>query len=1246
MISKSKKICAIVLSLALAVGVISFAAPKQSATTMANEKTVYDEIKLSQLSNKTLKDVADTALIDGAKAAEKVNSYSNKEDYKSALNAAMTSYYKTNNKKQMKKFAANLDKRAAGVEAGYKKAAKERAKGAKNGFVPGEVTAIFDADLTKKEIEDVCKSQDATLKKCYKIHTGDYMTVINISKGQTVDEASAAFSKLSFVQAADSNDLAKPTASPELANLTNDPYIGEEYHFDNMHVKGAWDYLREHAHKKVKVAVIDVGCYWDNPDIKNVVTDESYDFEEDKPVKDVTYNSKQSHGTAVVGVLAAESNNGKLLAGVASGYDNSICDVMLLQAGRYYSDTNSYSLPNDNTFEALNYALAHGAQVVNMSYGAESSNTTVDTYFKKLYKAGIVLVAAAGNNNSSATFYPSDSPYVISAAASDRNNAKASFSNWGSKKDILAPGDYMPCLSYYKDSIGYASGTSFASPATAAVAAMMLSVNPNLNTYDVGRIMQNTDTTCTDQDTKEKFDHGVINAEKCVKRADGYNPKDTFENETERRLVDIAYKANVVSDCGIEGYPLNNINDMNENTWGGVTPGSRQTITLNFDKQYEMSYIKVKFANQADGAIFYASSENGTTFSDLSYSMGPPVSGDHECYAYYPDKGALRTVKSIQLKLFSLRENAYIKEVEVWAYEDVPRAADSCTMDEMIFAPDNLKAEILGYHKVKLTWDVTDQMRAKGYEFDVYDEGALVATTKENSIILNDTVGRAGGLMYGVRSKYNGKVSSDVATYSTSISWHNYTTSQQESTTQNNAILTNLSYNKPAFASSEENAGTKAEFAFDGNENTRWSSQWTDDEWIYVDLGKVCTINKVTIKWEAARAAVYDTYLSTDGENWTKYAANGQNAEETSNTLGNRPARYVKMVGVKRNTGYGYSIYEMKVWGYDNVAETTVAPTDPTTTIAPTTTKETTIAPTTTVVPTTKIDGRRIITGKYDVSKENVAAGKTAFASSEENGGVKADKVCDGDMNTRWSSQWTDDEWIVVDLGEVMPIAQVKLHWEAAYGRDYVVQFSEDGETYYDKRTTTNNSLRDTIEGFPAEYTRYIRVKCSKRATGYGYSLFEIEAFPAILSGETTVAPTTVAPTTSMPQFTNLALGKNATASTYENDSMTAVKAFDGDMNTRWASAWEDNQFIRVNLESVRYINHIVINWEAAYGKSYEIQLSNEGKVWNTKKVITNSDGGIDTVQIGDRAQFVRVVCTERGTNYGFSMFEMAVMGY
>ncbi|MET3986917.1 discoidin domain-containing protein [Streptomyces sp. PvR034] len=129
------------------------------------------------------------------------------------------------------------------------------------------------------------------------------------------------------------------------------------------------------------------------------------------------------------------------------------------------------------------------------------------------------------------------------------------------------------------------------------------------------------------------------------------------------------------------------------------------------------------------------------------------------------------------------------------------------------------------------------------------------------------------------------------------------------------AAPTLLSQGKPATASSIEGAGTPASAAVDGDNNTRWSSQFADPQWIQVDLGAPAQVSQVVLRWEAAYAKAYRIELSTDGANWsTAYStAAGTGGVQTHDLSGT--ARYVRVYGTQRGTGYGYSLFEFQVYG-------------------------------------------------------------------------------------------------------------------------------------------------------------------------------------------------------------------------------------------------------------------------------------------------------------------------------------------
>ena len=136
----------------------------------------------------------------------------------------------------------------------------------------------------------------------------------------------------------------------------------------------------------------------------------------------------------------------------------------------------------------------------------------------------------------------------------------------------------------------------------------------------------------------------------------------------------------------------------------------------------------------------------------------------------------------------------------------------------------------------------------------------------------------------------------------------------------------NLGLKKKATASSSKGANT-ADMAFDGTTDTRWQADnEADDEWIQVDLSSVQAVNAVTINWEAAYAAKYEIQVSTDGKEWTTVAKENGMVGEITSSFAATKARYVKMQGVSRGTQYGYSIYEMQVFGAVQAKAPTITP--------------------------------------------------------------------------------------------------------------------------------------------------------------------------------------------------------------------------------------------------------------------------------------------------------------------------------
>ena len=121
---------------------------------------------------------------------------------------------------------------------------------------------------------------------------------------------------------------------------------------------------------------------------------------------------------------------------------------------------------------------------------------------------------------------------------------------------------------------------------------------------------------------------------------------------------------------------------------------------------------------------------------------------------------------------------------------------------------------------------------------------------------------------------------------------------------------------------------------------------------------------------------------------------------------------------------------------------------------------------------------------------------------------------------------------------------------------------------------------------------RYVQLLGTKRATGYGYSLWEVQVYGT---------PGGTQPPTGTCGTTNVAQGKTATASSSEQGAGTAAGlAVDGNAGTRWASTFADNQWWQVDLGASQAVCNVTLSWEGAYGKAFRVQGSTNGTTWTT----------------------------------------------
>ncbi len=121
-----------------------------------------------------------------------------------------------------------------------------------------------------------------------------------------------------------------------------------------------------------------------------------------------------------------------------------------------------------------------------------------------------------------------------------------------------------------------------------------------------------------------------------------------------------------------------------------------------------------------------------------------------------------------------------------------------------------------------------------------------------------------------------------------------------------------------------------------------------------------------------------------------------------------------------------------------------------------------------------------------------------------------------------------------------------------------------------------------------------------------------------------------------------MALGRPVQVSSAETSALGGANATDGNSATRWASSYSDPQWIQVDLGSSKSLSRVVLNWEAAYARAYQVQVSDDASTWRTLSTVSNGDGGTDTLTVSGSGRYLRVYATQRATEWGYSLWEIA----
>lgn len=351
-------------------------------------------------------------------------------------------------------------------------------------FVPGELLIQIKPGVAKGDVDKLIHAHGG-------VTAGEIENIIvrRIKVPEhALEQVKKALSKNPNLNFVEENFIA------EAGYIPDDERYPSQWHLPTIEAPGAWDLTTDV--QGVPIAIIDSGVDPTHPDLAgNLIA--GYNFVgNNTDTQDVL-----GHGTAVAGSAAAMTDNAIGVAGVAG--DSPIMPLVVLNA----NDSATYY----DIARAINYAADQGVRIMNISIGGTSYSSTLQNAINYAWDKGAVIIAAAHNYSTDTPYYPAACTNVVAVSATTSSDTLASFSNHGNWIDISAPGTYILTTSRGG---GYGSwnGTSFSSPITAGVAALILSANPSLTNVQVVDILTQSadDIGSTGFDTY--FGYGRVNA--------------------------------------------------------------------------------------------------------------------------------------------------------------------------------------------------------------------------------------------------------------------------------------------------------------------------------------------------------------------------------------------------------------------------------------------------------------------------------------------------------------------------------------------------------------------------------------------------------------------------------------------------------------------------------------------------------------------------------------------------------------
>ncbi|MBN1219536.1 MAG: S8 family serine peptidase [Anaerolineae bacterium] len=374
-------------------------------------------------------------------------------------------------------------------------------------YVPGEILVKFQPHVGTLGAQ---RSLEAEGLRPVEVSSRGRLWQVQVEPGREA-EAIARLKKRGDVEIASYNHIVYAAFDPD------DYYYVRDYQWalSKIEAPAAWDISTGSG--DVIVAVVDSGLDTSHEEFSGRIVFARDEIEDDSVPQD-----NCQHGTHVTGIIAAQGNNSQGIAGMA--WNVKVMPVRVLNGS-----PSSCTGTEKNIHDAIDWAVSHGAKIINLSLGGlpssghtcEQDYPTMSSAIADAYDAGVLVVAASGNDSASWLACPALQAQTMAVGSTTASDVRASYSNYGTGLNIVAPGGMwgdwtVSIYSTIPGDYGTNQGTSMAAPHVSGLAALLWSVDPSLTHSEVQTIIQNTADDLGAAGYDLEYGHGRINAGRAL----------------------------------------------------------------------------------------------------------------------------------------------------------------------------------------------------------------------------------------------------------------------------------------------------------------------------------------------------------------------------------------------------------------------------------------------------------------------------------------------------------------------------------------------------------------------------------------------------------------------------------------------------------------------------------------------------------------------------------------------------------